>query len=161
MAPRDGQNVVWTGFPGPTHSSGDQGRVLSATEDYCQVLWTTGSQINRVEPVSNEHLSAAEKKDKIAETLDESLDFAGLSHTAVRQVVEQEGVQALVVKMIDNGTLWSLAQLSDDVTEFAQKLASTNPEALVIMGYLDDDDQDYFLGKVATHILFEAASSDD
>jgi hypothetical protein len=160
MTPRDGQRVRWEGYPGPNHRPGDEGRVLTATETYSQVMWTTGSQANRVEAVLNEHLSPA-GRNPIKVSVDDSLEFASdLSRTAIRTVVSEEGVPGLLRYATTTGALWSTGTLSEDIVEFAQRQAAENPEVVEVASHLDADDRAAFIAAVASAVLLEASKGD-
>jgi hypothetical protein len=152
--------VRWDGFPGPTHRPGDEGKVLASTDDYCQVMWTTGAQANRVEAVLNEHLVVAGRSE-IKASVDDSLEFAAdLSRTAVRTVLAEEGLTGLVAYAATTGALWSTGALSEDVIEFAQRRVAENAEVVEVASNLDPDDRAAFISAVAATVLAEASKGD-
>lgn len=163
MTPKEGQRVRWDGYPGPSHLATDEGKVLSSTDRYCQVMWTTGSQTGRVEPVPTEFLQPLGRgRSQISASLDDSLDVPeeSMGRTSVRQIVAEEGIRGLMQHAANGGALWSLGSLSEDVVDFAQRQAAENPEVAEVASHLDVDDRPAFIAAVTAAVLVEAAKGD-
>ena len=158
---REGKTVSYVGFPGDGLALGDQGRVLSASESCCHVMWTTGARAGKVDLLSEEDvvpLSTGPRQATVEQALDDSLF---LPHLSARAVYDGEGVDGVLSALSEGGLLGSLTAMAEEAAVRVVEGVRQDEGLTEVLSSLDGDEADAVVCRIAFLLLKDALGGDD
>lgn len=156
---RDGQRVSYIGFDADGLVLGDQGRVISAGQDYSHVMWSTGTRVNCVDLVEDVNLvpTAKARANTVAAHLVDSLDVGPLVTLAVRETLDESGEAGLLNALNDSGHLSSLGQIAEDALEFVASRLRADGAFGEVLAQLDQNEASSLVSLASSVLLRDAS----
>jgi hypothetical protein len=155
---REGSKVSYVGDPYDGIDIGDEGKVLTseASSARSNVIWRTGKRAGEVTLVSDEDLVATSKASSVAESIDLSLETAGLVTVAVRDTYDRAGAPGLINALNEAGHLSIFASIAEAALQHVSDAIKQDPMISEVLSDLDPDEGDEFVNLASSVLLRDA-----
>lgn len=153
----DGIRVRYIGTSDGPVAPGDQGSVLVASGHCAHIQWRTGAfagQVHLHDTVDLEPLSP--RQGALEDSLDDSLEVAGLGTFTARQIFDEGGSEALLNAMADSGRLSSFQEIAEDALALVAERIRTSAAFTALASHLDEDEADDMVRTAAATLIRDA-----
>lgn len=156
----DGSRVLYTGAEsGPLHY-GDQGSVLAVSGHAAHVQWHTGSLQGQVDLYDVADLQPlAARRGVVEDSLDDSLEVAGLGTFTARQIYDETGPSGLLNAMADAGRLAAFQDIAEEALALVSRRLRTSAPFTTLAAHLDEDEADQMIRLASATLIRDAFSS--
>lgn len=156
----DGQGVTYAGSPRELLSPGDEGKILAISPTYAHVKWATGAARNQVTICDPDDLVSSARRDEVTASLDDSLEFGGVTVTSAVEDFEEDGALGVVASLSERGYLAPMSDAADEAIALVSARVRQDQGVRQVLAGLDDDSGELVIRQAAAVILREALQDD-
>lgn len=156
----DGSRVTYTGPDDGPLKPGDQGSVLAVSGHAAHVQWRTGSLQGQVDIYDTDDLQPlTARQGALEDSLDDSLDVAGLGRFTARQLYDETGPSGLLNAMANAGKLAAFQDIAEEALALITERLRTSASFTALAAHLDDDEADQMVRLASAALIRDAFAS--
>jgi hypothetical protein len=153
---REGQKVAYTGPANEGLILGDHGRLLVLASGSAHVSWETGTLAGQITPVALYDLSPARSVMTVQSDLDDSLDVAGITLVAARDLYDADGEVGVINAMAESGHLAAFQDIAEDALALVASRVRNDVSFREVLGQLDDEEGERVIRFAAACLIRDA-----
>lgn len=153
---REGQKVAYTGSNTNELSLGDEGRILVMSSNAAHVSMETGISAGQIIAVATYELALLRKSSSVVNDLDDSLDVAGLSTFAAREIYDMGGETAILNAMHESGHLAAFQDIAEDALILVAHQIRRDPSFREVLAQLDEEEAESVIRSAAATLIRDA-----
>jgi hypothetical protein len=133
---------------------------LAVSSNAAHVQWHTGALQGQVELYDTGDLqSLPARRGAVEDSLDDSLDVAGLGTFTARQLYDETGPSGLLNAMADAGKLAAFQDIAEDALALVTERLRTSASFTAMAAHLDEDEAEQMI-RLASVVLIRDAFGD-